>query len=109
MGILSDFLDASKERECKMHTKQILGSNNLQVMVSTTGSCDNDEEREKQAYIKIANLANTNWKARIARDQHDNLKEIELLLKGDSEIKTMTDAFEFIIDALERGGKNILY
>lgn len=101
MDLLPNFLDVSKERECKLHTKQILGCNNLQVMVGTTGYCGGDGGHGGRTYIKIMNLANTDWETRTSRDMHDNLKEIELLLKGDSELETTIAAFKFITKILE--------
>jgi len=89
-------------KELEIVSKQFASSNILKVSAGTNGYHDGDNEHNSKTYFAIEDLLLTNIKFKINNQNNfKDLKKIEILLEGDTELSTIIDSLEFIVSTLK--------
>ena len=78
------------------HSKEISSANILEVEAGTTGFCGGDTGHGGRTYLRIKDLGGTDIKS-VSSEQG-----VEILLGGDTELQTICEALQFILDTIEK-------
>lgn len=86
-----------------VYSREIINANILEVAAGTTGFCGGDSGHGCRTFIRIRDLGGTDLRAYVkpSRYAYDKAEEVEIVLGGDTELETIIEGLEFILQALK--------
>lgn len=91
---MADFID--KKMCTKEETEQFTSANIIEVTVASNGLQGGDSGHGSRTYFSLEDLASTDMDIRTSG------KKVEIMLGGDTELQTFTDALRWAADTLEK-------
>lgn len=88
--------------------RRVADANILSVEAGTNGYHGGDAERGCRVYIRVSDEGGTDIGARVIRNGYGDTTGVEIALRGDSGLSTITEAFRFITKVLEEGSEAAL-
>lgn len=86
----------------------ILNANALEVEAGTTGYRGGDSGHGGRTYFKITDLASTDLCIESDADEWSEASRVKITVGGDSELTTMIEALEFILQVLKDGAEETI-
>ncbi len=91
--------------ELTVYSRDVVNCNILEVSAGTTGFCGGDSGHGCRTYIRIKDQGGTDLRAKVVPSRYsanNNAAEsIEIVLGGDTELETIIEGLEFILQALK--------
>lgn len=86
--------------------RSVISANVLTVEVGTNGLKGGDSRQGSRTYVRIQDSGGTDLRVRTEIDKYGSTG-FEVILGGDSELRTFIEALEFILKALKDGIEEI--
>ena len=87
-----------------VYKREVNGANALEIVAGTNGYCGGDSGHGSRTYIKIRDLGGTDITVKKLENKYGD-EGVELVLGGDSELLTMIEGLEFILNVLKTQSK----
>lgn len=79
--------------------------NELEIEVGTTGFCGGDAGHGGKTYLRLKNKASTDMQIKVDDGDLKEANSFEILLSGDTELKTFIEALDFALTELKKKTK----